>query len=92
MNLHCDFCHDETVTDDGKRTHHSKEFAITVVTSKGIIPIHFTEEWLACPSCDALIRANDETSLLRRAMKNMGDSPISVALIHRLFWKNRREI
>jgi hypothetical protein len=86
----CDFCNRPTPDDNGTRTHLANPFRLTVIAQGQIVPINFTEEWLACPECDALIRAGDKGGLLERSLEGMPSDPSSVILIQGMFWKNKR--
>ncbi len=87
--LICDFCNRPTTNDNGDRIHKSEPFGITVIADKGIIPINFTEDWLACEYCHQLITAGDSATLLKRSLEQMPEDPESVILIHSLFWKGK---
>lgn len=85
----CDFCSCPTTDDNMTRTHLAKPFQLTIIAQGKIVPINFTEEWLACPSCDKMIREGNKEGLLERA-KQPGIDVTSLTLIHGLFWKNKR--
>ncbi len=85
----CDFCSCPTPDDNGRRTHLAKPFQLTLIAQGHIVPINFTEEWLACPDCDKMIREGNKEGLLERA-KQPGIDTTALSLIHGLFWKNKR--
>jgi hypothetical protein len=87
----CDFCNKPTPDDHGTRTHLAKPFVLTVMVQGAIVPINFTEEWLACPECDQLIRAGKKGDLLARALEGAPSDPASVIIIQELFWKNKKD-
>lgn len=58
LQLRCDFCHEEGITH-------------TLVTSKElkseVIKAHYDTQWAMCPTCAALVIADDWMNLRRRA-------------------------
>jgi len=89
--LVCDFCNRPTTHDHGERTHKSDPFSITIIADGAIVPIDFTEDWLACEYCHQLITAGDKDTLLKRSLECMPSDPESVILIQGLFWKGKRK-
>ena len=87
----CDFCNRPTPDDNGTRTHLAEPFTLVMIVNGASVPINFTEEWLACPKCDQLIRDGDKSSLLKRSLEFMPSDPESVMLIQSLFWKGKRK-
>jgi hypothetical protein len=89
--LTCDFCAEPTEDSDAL-VHYTDEFDLkfTEEVPGRTIVMHVHPEWLACPKCDKLIRAEDKIGLLMRARTSPIGWGHSVDVIQASFWEHRQ--
>lgn len=88
----CDFCAQQTAVKDAT-THYTAPFVLEFQNLP--LPGHsttvdFTEDWLACPACDELIKTGQASALLDRAKSGRYGSHPSIELVQAKFWEHRQ--
>lgn len=90
--LICDFCAQHTAVKDAK-THYTAPFVLEfgdLPVSGQSTTVSFSEDWLACPECDELIKSGQASALLARAKSGRYGSHPSVEQVQAKFWEHRR--